>query len=178
MRIAVALGALVVASLVPAGAGERVGTFNPLDPAQGPSPNTVVVSGTGCSFESLNGAGAGVGAVLGGPPSFVGGDAFVQLFDKDDPNMPVGAEQGPYGGDDDSGGEWSGPFLIPADLDPGVYPAEARCEPQSLTTEARSAGLVLLGQSQEFDYPQTRSYTVLAQSEKADPVQAEVTLTG
>ena len=166
-RIVLATVALVVLSAGSLRAGAVVPQFFPLDPDHGPSPNTVTVSGTRCSTQAQDFLSDAAGIILAGPPLYVGGTAYVQLFDKDDPDDPIGPEQS-YPAEDTQDGEWQGTFLIPAGLAPGTYTVRARCDVSAFGP----------GPDDDFEYQQVRTYRVLGERGPGDPVDLEPTFTG
>lgn len=159
---------VVTGSIRGAGAGSRPSWA--VSPTEGPSPNTIQVSGNGCLVippieeDGLSFLGA-----------IVPGVAHVELFSQDGGTELASADYPP-----DLSGNWSGGFSVPAGLDAGPYPMKAYCNTPILDAQ----GVSILAQGQEpFQYTPDRTYTVVVEEEKkdsvkAEAVEAEVTLTG
>jgi hypothetical protein len=150
--VAAGVIAVLVGWLVPAGAGNN-GPEWTSSPTQGPSPNTIQVSGTHCE-PNLSPRGPGV--VLGGLQTGTARVVLRNLADSADLHEEF------Y---DANLGAWAGDFPIPAGLSPGTYPLKATCQ----TSEKNGF---------QFDYEPDRSYTVPAKAKKAEAVEAEAAFTG
>ena len=145
-------------------------------PTQGPSPNnTHTVSGTAC--ETIpNGSRVTPQGIhlVGGPPS--PNTVTVRLF-----HPGPGAEIKNETFDANLDGTWSVVFEIPDGLAPGTYPLTAECNGFEASPREAAALAPVLGQPSCifcFDYTPDRFYTVIAEADAPDPVEAEVTFTG
>ena len=171
-----AIVAVLLLALYPgAHAGVPTGWSN--SPTQGPSPNNShMVTGNNCQNSDFGNRVSPQGVSLVGQPSPDPNSVTVRMFHPG-PGAEIKNETFPASLD----GTWSGVFEIPAGLPAGVYPLTARCNGFQFDRTASALVPVVLGGDNCFncfDYAPDRFYTVIAEADAPDPVEAEVTFTG